>query len=57
MKITNKMRIKYMLDIKAIGGEWYDPEEQDTWPNAWDSSVVRIVVDHAIRANMKRKKS
>jgi hypothetical protein len=49
--ITDKERISFMLRIGAIGGEWFDPSMQD-FPDSWDSSVVRIVVDEAIRADI-----
>lgn len=48
-RVTDKERIAFMLKIEAIGGEWYDPKMQD-WPSSWDSEVMRIVVDAAIKS-------
>lgn len=52
-KLTDKERIKYMLKIGAIGGEWFDPAMQE-FPDTWDNEVVRDVVDAAIRAERKK---
>lgn len=32
MKITDKMRIAYMLKVEAIGGEWFDPKKCKSGP-------------------------
>ena len=52
-KITDKERIAFMLKIEAIGGQWYDPLYQ-TWPDIWAGDVMRLVVDFAMNAEVKK---
>ena len=53
-KITDKERIAFMLKIEAIGGQWYDPLYQ-TWPDTWAGDVMRLVVDFAMNAEVKKR--
>ena len=53
-KMTDKERIAFMLKIGAIGGQWYDPPYQ-TWPDSWAGDVMRLVVDFAMNAGVKKR--
>lgn len=54
MKISDKMRLDWLQKVRAI--DWsYEELNEAIFPDTWESDVVRVAIDAAIRAGKSRR--